>query len=73
MCAVKTRWNTVTEVLERGLQMCEVLAQLCDMNAFNSTKSGGVQLRRYTINDDEWEILEQLFKLLHVRFSFPSR
>ena len=64
--AVKTRWNTVTEVLERALQMREVLAQLCDMNAFNSPKSGGVQLRRYTIEDDEWEILEQLFKLLHV-------
>ena len=66
--AVKTRWNTVTEVLERGLQMREVLGQLCDMTAFNSSKSGGVQLRRYTIDDDEWEILEQLFKLLHVRF-----
>ena len=64
--AVKTRWNTVTEVLERGLQMREVLGQLCDMTAFNSSKSGGVQLRRYTINDEEWVILEQLFKLLHV-------
>ena len=66
--AVKTRWNTVTEVLERGLQMREVLGQLCDMTAFNSSKSGGVQLRRYTINDEEWVILEQLFKLLHVSF-----
>ena len=64
--AVKTRWNTVTEVLERGLQMREVLGQLCDMTAFNSSKSGGVQLRHYTINDEEWVILEQLFKLLHV-------
>ena len=64
--AVRTRWNTVTEVLERGLQMREVLGQLCDMTAFNSSKSGGVQLRRYTINDEEWVILEQLFKLLHV-------
>ena len=67
--AVKTRWNTVTEVLDRGLQMREVLAQLCDMTAFNSSKSSGVQLRRYTINDNEWEIIEQLFKLLHVSSS----
>ena len=70
--AVQTRWNTVTEVLERAITMRDVLGALCDKNAFNSTKSGGVQLRRYTISDDKWDILIQLHQLLHVRAALCS-
>lgn len=53
--AVKTRWNTVTEVLERALEMREVLGDLCDMAQFN--KRSGVRLRRFLLTDEEWEIL----------------
>lgn len=62
--AVKTRWNTVTEVLERALEMREVLGDLCDMAQFN--KRSGVRLRRFLLTDEEWEILSQLSRLLDV-------
>ncbi len=66
--AVKTRWNTVTEVLERALDMREVLRDLCDMAQFN--KKTGARLRRYLLDDDEWDLLEQLWRLLDVRTPF---
>lgn len=62
--SVKTRWNTVAEVLERALEMKEVLSDLCDMVQFN--KAGGVRLRRFMLSEDEWEILAQLHQLLDV-------
>ncbi|OJT07894.1 hypothetical protein TRAPUB_1210 [Trametes pubescens] len=62
--AVKTRWNTVTEVLERALEMRDVLGELCDKAQFN--KRSGARLRRYLLVDEEWEILEQLWRLLHL-------
>lgn len=65
--AVKTRWNTVTEVLERALEMREVLGDLCDMAQFN--KRSGVRLRRFLLTDEEWEILSQLSRLLDVSLS----
>lgn len=72
--AVKTRWNTVTEVLKRALVMREVLAELCDKAQFN--KRSGARLRRYLLADEEWEVLEHLWRLLDVRRSSvlcPSR
>ncbi len=64
---VKTRWNTVTEVIGRALQMRPVLADLCDMVQFN--KPRGACLRQYILNDDEWTVLQQLHDLLDVRSS----
>ncbi|KAL1949782.1 hypothetical protein VTO73DRAFT_8663 [Trametes versicolor] len=60
--AVKTCWNTVTEVLERALEMREALGDLCDMAQFN--KKTGARLRRYLLTDEEWDILAQLSRLL---------
>lgn len=62
--SVKTHWNTVAEVLERALEMREVLTDLCDMVQFN--KTGGARLRRFMLTDDEWQILGQLHQLLDV-------
>ncbi|KAL1940908.1 hypothetical protein VTO73DRAFT_7544 [Trametes versicolor] len=59
---VRTRWNTMTEVLKRALDMREVLGHLCDLMAFN--KPQGVRLRRFALTDEEWEIVKQLYDLL---------
>lgn len=70
--AVKTRWNTVTEVLDRALKMRNVLGGLCDTVEFN--KRDGVRLRRYILSDSEWVIVNELHQLLMVRtFILPRR
>lgn len=63
--AIKTRWNTVTEVLKRALVMRDILAELCDKAQFN--KCSGARLRRDLLADEEWEVLEHLWRLLDVR------
>ena len=63
--SVKTRWNTVADVLERAIDMQEVLEELCDMAQFN--KKTGVRLRRFLVADEEWIILDELHRLLDVR------
>ncbi|KAH9851008.1 ribonuclease H-like domain-containing protein [Lenzites betulinus] len=60
--SVKTRWNTVTEVIKRALEMREVLGDLCDMAQFN--KRDGVRLRRFLVTDEEWQLLAQLHEIL---------
>ncbi len=45
MRLVKTRWNTVVEVLNRAVTMKSVLAELCNKAQFN--KPRGIRLRRY--------------------------
>lgn len=62
--SVKTRWNTVTEVLARALDMRAVLGDLCDMVQFN--KPRGVRLRQYILSDEEWTTIEQIYGLLDV-------
>lgn len=64
MHMVKTRWNTVTTVLARALELRPVLNDLCDMHCFNGEKSA--QLRRYILTNDKWMVLEQLHALLDV-------
>lgn len=70
--AVKTRWNTVTHVLERALEMRPVLTELCDMSQFNkgntTGRGKGIRLRRFILDNSDWDILEQLHRLLQVRF-----
>ncbi|RDX39814.1 hypothetical protein OH76DRAFT_1367189, partial [Lentinus brumalis] len=66
--AVKTRWNTVTHVLERAKEMRAVLTEVCDMAQFNKganrKKGAGLHLRRFILDDLEWDILDQLLRLL---------
>ena len=35
-------------------------------------KSTGVRLRRYILNNEEWEVIEQLHRLLDVRLFTPQ-
>jgi hypothetical protein len=62
--SVPTRWNSVAEMLSRAKHLRPVLFALCDQAQFN--KREGVRLRRFIIEDEEWEILEQLEPLLEV-------
>ncbi len=34
--AVVTRWNTVSDMLQRGMDLRQVLNHVCDMHKFNS-------------------------------------
>ena len=63
--AVKTRWNTMKQVLERALALKDILLELCDKHQFNGPKSA--RLRRFILSDEEWSLLEQLYQLLDVR------
>ncbi len=65
---VATRWNTHVDVLERGLDMKDVLGDLCDKAQFN--KRDGARLRRFMLSDEDWVFIDQLYRLLDV--SLPS-
>ena len=58
-------------VFERTLEMKEVLTDLCDMAQFNTcakdSKGSGMRLRGFILDDEEWDIIEQLYDLLDVR------
>jgi hypothetical protein len=64
------RWNSVAEMISRALALKPVLYDLCDQAQFN--KREGVRLCRYIFQDDEWYLLEQLWPLLNVCFTFNS-
>jgi hypothetical protein len=57
-------------MIGRALALKPVLYDLCNQAQFN--KREGVRLRRYIIQDDEWYLLEQLWPLLDVCFTFNS-
>ncbi|RPD53479.1 hypothetical protein L226DRAFT_466841, partial [Lentinus tigrinus ALCF2SS1-7] len=67
--SVKTRWNTVTHVLERALEMQDVLDTLCNMAQFN--RRTGARLRRFNLSEDEWKLVDELYRLLDP-FSFAT-
>ena len=51
-------------VLDRAIEMKDVLSGLCDKHEFNQAQS--VRLRRFILSDDEWTLLEELHFLLVV-------
>ena len=64
--AVRTRWNTVTMVLARALELRSILFNVCNMAEFN--KAQGVRLHRFIVDEGDWPILEQLYELLAVHY-----
>ena len=70
MRPVRTRWNTVTCVLGRAINLSPVLEPLCDMHQFNKDPKRGLRLRRFIVTKDEWVILKDLHRLLDVRAIF---
>ena len=69
--AVKTRWNTVMHVLDRAIEMEDVIPALCDMNQFNKPRGKGLRLRTLVPTEEEWDILKQLHSVLLVSRSLP--
>ncbi|RPD63272.1 hypothetical protein L227DRAFT_561439 [Lentinus tigrinus ALCF2SS1-6] len=65
---VDTRWNMYFNVLKRGLEFNDILTELCNMAQFNKGSSrscgSGMHLHKLIISDEEWELLEQLHRLL---------
>jgi hypothetical protein len=52
------------EMLGRALALRSVVPDLCDLKQFN--KRTGARLRRFLLDEDEWDLLDQLFPLLDV-------
>ena len=63
--SVSTRWNSVSEMIDRAVKLQPVVSELCKMPEFN--KRTGVRLRRFILSDEEWSLLESLQPLLSVR------
>ncbi|RPD52435.1 hypothetical protein L227DRAFT_468948, partial [Lentinus tigrinus ALCF2SS1-6] len=74
--AVDTRWNTYTDVLERGIDLQDILTELCDQAQFNKgsgrSRGSGMRLRELILVDEEWTLLEQLHRLL-APFAFATK
>jgi hypothetical protein len=60
---VITRWNTLTEVIGRALQLREPLSHLVTLEQHNKG-SRGVRLNRFKLSKQKWELLGQLHPLL---------
>ena len=62
--SVPTRWNSVTEMIERAVKLWPVISELCKLPEFN--KRTGIRLRRFILSDEEWVLLESVQPLLSV-------
>ncbi|KAJ7064063.1 hypothetical protein C8F01DRAFT_984191 [Mycena amicta] len=56
--AVLTRWNTVTDVLTRGLELQPALDRLC------STSTGRASIKALLLSNEEWQVVYQLQAVL---------
>lgn len=65
ICAVTTWWNTIADMLERGLYLQDILNDICDQYKFNQSR--GLRLCQYALTDDEWDLLDQCSDYLEVR------
>ena len=67
--AVVTCWNTVSDMLQCGMDLREVLDHVCDMHKFNDTPRS-MCLCRFILSEDEWTVLEQCSKYLDISGHF---
>ncbi|KAJ7050070.1 hypothetical protein C8F01DRAFT_1348087, partial [Mycena amicta] len=56
--AVLTRWNTVFDVLDRGLDIQPAIDRLC------ATSTGRASIKRLLLSNEEWQVLYQLHGVL---------
>ena len=61
---IETRWNSVTEAMERAIFLQPALDKLVDAPQHNTLRS--MKLSRFKLNDSEWEVLRQLQPILQV-------
>nr|VWO98345.1 PPM-type phosphatase domain-containing protein [Ganoderma boninense] len=67
---VITRWNTVCAVLDRALDMEDIVNEVCDQAQFN--RHDGVWLHCFLLSEEEWRMLDDLYRLLDP-FAFATR
>lgn len=58
--AVLTRWNTVFDVITRGLELQPALDRLC------ATSSGRTSIKLLLLSNEEWQVMYQLQLVLKV-------
>nr|GAT60693.1 predicted protein [Mycena chlorophos] len=56
--AVLTRWNTITDVITRGLELQPALDRLC------LTSTGRASIRSLLLSNEEWQVMSQLRDVL---------
>lgn len=59
--AVLTRWNTIFDVIDRGLDIQPALDRLC------LTSTGRASIKLLLLSNEEWQIMHQLHGVLKVR------
>jgi hypothetical protein len=64
---VSTRWNSTAELIQRALELAPALKILIVKAEYN--KPGrGVQLKRFQLSPEEWNLMAELSPLLEVSF-----
>ncbi|KAJ7193561.1 ribonuclease H-like domain-containing protein [Mycena pura] len=58
ICAVLTRWNTIFNIINRGLNIQPALDRLC------LTSTGQASIRLLLLSNEEWQIMHQLHSVL---------
>ena len=59
--AILTRWNTVFDVITRGLELQIALDRLCTIS------TGRASIKKLLLSNAEWQIMYQLQSVLKVR------
>jgi hypothetical protein len=66
---VSTRWNSTSELIQRGLELREALKFVVVMQEQNRLRSA--RLRRFQLSADEWNLLQELWPLLDASYLSP--
>jgi hypothetical protein len=70
---VAPRWNTLTEVIGRALKIRDALNLLVHLEQHNKKGVRGMNLMRFKLAKQEWDLLTQLFPLLDVCFVYSLK
>ena len=62
---VKTRWNSTYDMLKIALEYCEVVDDI--------TANKSLKLQKYELDDEDWDILNDLLCVLKVRYFWSLR
>lgn len=62
--AILTRWNSLAQAILRALELRAAIDNLLSLSKYGKGKNN---LRRFKITMAEWQLLEQLSRILQVR------
>ncbi|SJL14102.1 uncharacterized protein ARMOST_17557 [Armillaria ostoyae] len=63
---VVTRWNTTSNLINRGVSLRPALDVLCTEHEQNDGKPPMKRLKHFLLRDEEWEVLMQLQPILEI-------